>query len=195
MDAIETIQNFLNSGQQSTVWLMVGIIALSYLLEDVAIVAAAGLALEGLLSPSLALVAIFIGIATGDLGLYYLGRSGRYFRGIRYKALTNRNFRSLRTKLRKNAFISLFVIRFIPGLRTVGFTLSGFFTIPLPIFLSAVIGATALWTGLVFSTIYYLGNAAWLQASQYQWVIIPCAILLLYGANKLINKSYSREQV
>tara|TARA_Y100001960_G_scaffold73825_1_gene78532 strand:- start:188 stop:712 length:525 start_codon:yes stop_codon:yes gene_type:complete len=171
---------------------MLGIIALSYLLEDLAIVTAAGLATQALIPPQYALLTIFIGIATGDLGLYYLGKSGRYFRGVRYKALTNRHFRVLRTKLRKNAFSSLFVIRFIPGLRTVGFTLSGFFAIPLPTFLLAVISATALWTGVVFSAIYYLGTSAWLQASEYQWVIIPCAITLLLVGNRLMNKTYSR---
>lgn len=192
MGTIESIQAWLHSGEESLLWLMLGIIALSYLLEDFAIVSAAGLATQGLLPAQYALLAIFIGIATGDLGLYYLGKSGRYFRGVRYKALTNRYFRTLRTKLRHNSFSSLFIIRFIPGLRTVGFTLSGFFVIPISIFLLAVISATALWTVVVFSTIYYLGTSAWLQASEYQWVVIPCAIALLFISNRLMNKTYSR---
>jgi membrane protein DedA with SNARE-associated domain len=192
MGTIESIQAWLHSGEESLLWLMLGIIALSYLLEDLAIVSAAGLATQGLLPAQYALFAIFIGIATGDLGLYYLGKSGRYFRGVRYKALTNRYFRTLRTKLRHNSFSSLFIIRFVPGLRTVGFTLSGFFVIPISIFLLAVISATALWTGVVFSTIYYLGTSAWLQASEYQWVVIPCAIALLFFSNRLMNKTYSR---
>lgn len=192
MGTIESIQAWLHSGEESLLWLMLGIIALSYLLEDLAIVSAAGLATQGLLPAQYALLAIFIGIATGDLGLYYLGKSGRYFRGVRYRALTNRYFRTLRAKLRHNSFSSLFIIRFVPGLRTVGFTLSGFFVIPISIFLLAVISATALWTGVVFSTIYYLGTSAWLQASEYQWVVIPCAIALLFISNRLMNKTYSR---
>jgi membrane protein DedA with SNARE-associated domain len=192
MGTIESIQAWLHSGEESLLWLMLGIITLSYLLEDLAIVSAAGLATQGLLPAQYALLAIFIGIATGDLGLYYLGKSGRYFRGVRYKALTNRYFRTLRTKLRHNSFSSLFIIRFVPGLRTVGFTLSGFFVIPISIFLLAVISATALWTGVVFSTIYFLGTSAWLQASEYQWVVIPCAIALLFFSNRLMNKTYSR---
>lgn len=81
MGTVESIQTWLNSGEESLLWLMLGIIALSYLLEDLAIVSAAGLATQGLIPPQYALLAIFIGIATGDLGLYYLGKSGRYFRG------------------------------------------------------------------------------------------------------------------
>lgn len=192
MGIVESIQAWLNSGEESLLWLMLGVIALSYLLEDLAIVTAAGLATQGLISPQYALLAIFIGITTGDLGLYYLGKSGHYFRGVRYKALTNKYFRSLHTKLRQNAFSSLFVIRFIPGLRTVGFTLSGFFAIPMSTFLFAVISATAIWSGIVFSAIYYLGTSTWLQASEYQWIITSCAIALLFIGNRLVNRTYSR---
>lgn len=115
MSTVESIQAWLNTGEESLLWLMLGIIALSYLLEDLAIVTAAGLATQGLILPQYALLAIFIGIATGDLGLYYLGKSGRYFRGVRYKALTNRYFRALRTKLRQNAFSSLLSSALFPG--------------------------------------------------------------------------------
>lgn len=192
MGITESIQVFLNSGEQPVGWLMLAIIALSYLLEDLAIVTAAGLAVQKVMPPELALLAIFIGIATGDLALYYLGHSGRYFRGVRYKALTNRHFRALHHRLHKNAFMNLFIIRFIPGLRTVGFTLSGFFSVSIPVFLAAVLSATAIWTCLVFSIIYYLGSSAWLQATQYQWAVIPCAVLLLITANRLLNRTYSR---
>ncbi|MBW3697432.1 DedA family protein [Vibrio sp. T187] len=189
---VESLQTLLTTSSQSVPILFVGVILLSYLLEDLAIVSAAGLASQELMPPSLALLAIFVGIATGDLGLYYLGKYCQHFRGIRYRALTNRHFKSIRRKLHQQAFLNLFIIRFIPGLRTVGFTLSGFFSIPLKLFMSAVILATALWTCLVFSTIYYLGTSAWVQASEYQWMLIPAAILLLFSTNKLLNHTYSR---
>lgn len=195
MPLVESIQALITNSSHSPIILMMGVILLSYLLEDLAIVTSSGLAVEGLLPPSLALLAIFIGIATGDLGLYYLGKSGGYFRGIRYRALTNRNFKRLRNRFRKNAFTCLFIIRFVPGLRTVGFTLSGFFSIPIFTFLSAVIGATALWTGFVFSIIFYLGRTSWLQASEHQWLVLPFAVLLLFTVNKLINRTYLRGKV
>lgn len=47
MGTIESIQAWLHSGEESLLWLMLGIIALSYLLEDLAIVSAAGLATQG----------------------------------------------------------------------------------------------------------------------------------------------------
>ncbi|MGC9459617.1 DedA family protein [Vibrio genomosp. F10] len=192
MPMITDLQTELFSSTHSALWMFAGVILLSYLLEDLAIVSAASLAMQQLMSPSLALLAIFIGITTGDIGLYYLGKSGRYFRGVRYKALTSRHFRTLRRKLHQRTFINLFFIRFIPGMRTVGFTLSGFFAIPLPQFLLAVLTASSIWTLAVFGVIYSLGSADWLQTGVFQWLTIPVALLVLFSVNRILNKSLSR---
>lgn len=54
---------------------LAGLILLStYLLEDAAIISAALISIDGFLSPELAFLALFIGIFTGDFGLYGLGR-------------------------------------------------------------------------------------------------------------------------
>lgn len=186
------IQTFLTAGSHSLTLLFIGVILLSYLLEDVAIVTAATLALQNLMSPGLALLAIFVGIVSGDLGLYYLGQVAQCVRPLRYQALTNKHFRTVRRKLHHHTFLNLFIIRFVPGLRTVGFTLSGFFSIPLALFLCSVLTATALWTLIVFSTLYYLGSQVWQQSSPYQWIIIPIAVGLLMLTNRLLNKSFSK---
>ncbi|NNN48434.1 DedA family protein [Vibrio sp. 2-2(8)] len=186
------IQTFLTTESHSLTLLFIGVILLSYLLEDVAIVTAATLALQNLMPPGLALLAIFVGIVSGDLGLYYLGQVAQRVRPLRYQALTNKHFRTVRRKLHHHTFLNLFIIRFVPGLRTVGFTLSGFFSIPLALFLCSVLTATALWTLIVFSTLYYLGSQVWQQSSHYQWIIIPIAVGLLMLTNRLLNKSFSK---
>ncbi|OEE32603.1 DedA family protein [Vibrio ordalii] len=186
------IQTFLTAESHSLTLLFIGVILLSYLLEDVAIVTAATLALQNLMPPGLALLAIFVGIVSGDLGLYYLGQVAQRVRPLRYQALTNKHFRTVRRKLHHHTFLNLFIIRFVPGLRTVGFTLSGFFSIPLALFLCSVLTATALWTLIVFSTLYYLGSQVCQQSSPYQWIIIPIAVGLLMLTNRLLNKSFSK---
>ncbi|EKF9974593.1 DedA family protein [Vibrio cholerae] len=177
----------------SPVWLFIGIVLLSYLLEDVAIVTAAGLASQHITSLPLALMAVFVGIATGDVALYYLGRYCRYFRTVRYRLLTNPYFRLVRRRLLQRPFINLFVIRFIPGLRTVGFTLSGYVAMPLRLFLTAVLVATALWTVLVFFTVYQLGSQAWFQASEYRWWLLCLLVVLLLGFNRLLSAKVIKE--
>lgn len=193
-DWVSGLQASLSSGSLSLGVAFMAIILLSYLLEDVAIVTAAGLASQQLMSPEMALLAIFVGIATGDIALYYLGKYGRRVRMLRYRALTNKSFRFLRRRLHQGAFFNLFLIRFIPGLRTIGFTLSGFFAIPFAVFFSAVMAATALWTVCVFFVLYSVGSSAWLQVNGYQWLIVPVAIMLLWLINRVLNKSLLRGQ-
>ncbi|HAS3611896.1 TPA: DedA family protein [Vibrio cholerae] len=177
----------------SPIWLFIGIVLLSYLLEDVAIVTAAGLASQHITSLPLALMAVFVGIATGDVALYYLGRYCRYFRTVRYRLLTNPYFRQVRRRLLARPFINLFTIRFIPGLRTVGYTLSGYVALPLRLFTAAVLMATALWTVVVFFAIYQLGSQAWFQASEYRWWWLCLLVVLLLVFNRVFSAKMIKE--
>ncbi len=189
---IAELQAWLTSGNTSLTLLCVGIVLLSYLLEDLAIATAATVSVQGHLSPSLALLSIFIGIASGDVGLYLLGRYARNVRWLRYRALTHTSFNVVREKLTQRAFANLFLIRFIPGLRTIGFTLSGFFSIPLPLFMRAVLLATSLWTLVVFTLIYQLGNVVFSALAEWKWGVIPLAFVLLFLMNRFLTPSFTR---
>ena len=172
--------------------IFIGIILLSYLLEDLAIISAALAASDGLIYMPWALLAIFIGIATGDLGLYLLGKLAHRSRGLRYRLLRHKSMKIVRHKLKDHAIANIFIIRFVPGLRAVGFTLSGFFHIDFWRFMLAVIMATALWTGIVFTIIYQLGSVAWLEDSAYKWILAPLALCVLWVLNSksaVIKKS------
>ncbi len=92
-DIISYIQDGWFAPSSSSVSLFIGIILLSYLLEDLAIVTAASLSAQGTISPSLGLFAAFIGIATGDAALYLLGRASTRSRVFRYKTLTHPHLR------------------------------------------------------------------------------------------------------
>ncbi|MFY2507520.1 DedA family protein [Vibrio pectenicida] len=192
MELANQIQAWLYAGHTSIWVLFVGIILLSYLLEDLAIVTAATLAVQELMPMSAALFAIFVGIATGDLGLYFIGKSAQRVRFLRYRMFQYRRVRLINRKLHQNAFVTLFVVRFIPGLRTVGFTLSGFLDISILRFLAAVIGATSLWTVLIFGSFYHLGNVAWLKDSHIIWALIPVGLCLMWMLNKIITTTLLR---
>lgn len=163
--------------------IFVGIILLSYLLEDLAIVSAALAASDGLIIMPLALLAIFLGIASGDLALYLLGKLAHRSRWLRYRLLRHKSMKIVRRKLSSHEIANIFVIRFVPGLRSVGYTLCGFFHINLWHFFISVILATALWTALVFTVIYQLGNAAWVENSGLKWLLAPLALLVLWALN------------
>ncbi len=74
MSEVATLEAWLYQGNVPLSMLFLGVVLLSYLLEDLAIVTAATLAVEQVIPTPLALLAIFTGIATGDIGLYWLGK-------------------------------------------------------------------------------------------------------------------------
>ncbi|OAJ93515.1 DedA family protein [Vibrio bivalvicida] len=188
-----TIEAWLLQDNVPLSMLFFGIILLSYLLEDLAIVTAATLAVEQLMPTSVALMAIFVGISTGDLGLYLMGKAAQKVRFLRYRLFRYQRARSMQRKLHQQAFMTLFIVRFIPGLRTIGFTLSGFLDVPKIKFFVAVLTATGLWTALVFGSFFQLGNAQWLQDSQVSWLLIPLGLCLMLLLNKLITKTLLRD--
>lgn len=178
----------------SPVTLFFAVILLSYLLEDLAIVTASVAAAQGVMPVPLALGAIFVGIATGDIGLYALGLWARRWRILRGFLLTKPSVRMIRRKLRAHAFGNLFLIRFVPGLRFVGFCLSGFFRVGLKPFLSAVFLATALWTALIFVLVYQLGGIDWIN-HHLNWGLIPVALLLLIAVNRVAGGKLKEKAV
>lgn len=195
MELANQIQAWLYTGDSSVFALLIGIILLSYLLEDLAIVTAATLAVQEVMPMATALFAIFVGIATGDLGLYFMGKSAQRIRWLRYRMFQYQRVRLINRKLHQNALTTLFIVRFIPGLRTVGFTLSGFLGIPIMRFMVAVIGATSLWTILIFGSFYQLGNVSWLKDSHIIWALIPVGLCLMWMLNKIITTTFYKRHV
>jgi membrane protein DedA with SNARE-associated domain len=192
MSEVATLEAWLYQGNVPLSMLFLGVVLLSYLLEDLAIVTAATLAVEQVMPTPLALLAIFTGIATGDIGLYWLGKLAQKVRFFRYRLLRYQRARRVRRTLHQKAFITLFIVRFIPGLRTVGFTLSGFLDVPKMKFLIAVLSATSLWTALIFGSFFQLGSMQWLQQHQINTLLIPIGLVVMLLLNKLISKTLLR---
>ncbi|WP_343291519.1 DedA family protein [Vibrio harveyi] len=192
MSEVAALEAWLYQGNVPLSMLFLGVVLLSYLLEDLAIVTAATLAVEQVMPTPLALLAIFTGIATGDIGLYWLGKLAQKVRFFRYRLLRYQRARRVRRTLHHKAFITLFIVRFIPGLRTVGFTLSGFLDVPKMKFLIAVLSATSLWTALIFGSFFQLGSMQWLQQHQINRLLIPIGLVVMLLLNKLISKTLLR---
>lgn len=170
----------------SPLTLFFSVILLSYLFEDLAIVSASVAAAQGVLPVNVALLAIFIGIASGDLGLYLLGLWARKWRALRGFILTKRSMKFIRKKLKSDPFRLIFLIRFVPGLRFIGFCLSGFFRVSLKKFLGAILMATGIWTALMFTLVYQLGEVDWIHKNL-GWGIIPFMLILLVIFNRVVG--------
>lgn len=159
------------------------LIGLAWLWEDAALIAGALLAVDGHLSIVASLIAVFVGITSGDLGLYYLGYLARRVRFIRARILLNERSRRLQKRFRRHILWNILLIRFVPGLRTVGFTVCGLWALGLGRFLGAITLAGGIWIGVVYPIIYRLGSASWFEDSHWKWALMVFALALLIFNN------------
>lgn len=169
-------------------FLVLAIVAFAWLWEDGALIAGALLAADEFLPVTQAVIAVFVGIASGDIGLYYLGVLGRRWRALRARLLLNKKCRTLSRRFRQRTLSNIFIIRFIPGLRTVGFSLCGLWRLPFRRFVAAVCLAGAVWIAVLFSLIYVLGTRAWLQESPWKWALVGVALCLLVLNNMFTSR-------
>lgn len=171
----------------SPLQLVFAIIAFAWLWEDGALIGGALLAADQHLPVSMAMAAIFVGICSGDLALYYIGVLARRWRGLRAKLLKNRKYRSMSRRFRRRTLSNIFIIRFIPGLRTAGFTVCGLWRIPLQRFLIAICLAGVMWIGVLFTLIYFLGTSDGLINSPWKWALAGIALCLFIFNNVFSN--------
>ena len=169
-------------------WLLALLIIIgTYLLEDAAIISAALLSADGVIATELAFLALFIGIFTGDLGLYGLGRMlGKW------QWLTNWvDTRSLKKKIQRagqwleqKMIITVLSVRLVPGLRLPTYLASGYFKLPFILFCLLTGTASFFWTGLIFFGFYWFGGMFWSELSVWKWLLLPIIILIMMGAQK-----------
>lgn len=181
----------LSSNATNPLFLFFCLIVIAWLWEDATVVCGALLAADELMMIPLAVLAVFVGIFSGDLALFYLGRYARKNRKVRACLLLNPRSKRMRGKFRERTFSNILIIRFIPGLRTLGFTLCGLWKIPLRRFLLAMGMAAVLWIGLVFTLVYRAGSSEFLEHSPWKWSLIGIAFALLVFNNLWSAKSFS----
>jgi membrane protein DedA with SNARE-associated domain len=154
----------------------IAIILGTFVLEDAATVIAAMQAQAGTIPISLALVALFIGIVLGDIGLYALGRAATRLRWVD-QVLPPRRQEAVRGWLQGRVFQVVFISRFVPGLRLPTYTTCGFLGADLRAFILAAVIATSIWTSLLFGVSMRIGQilidhlGAWRWAGTFGFVV------------------------
>lgn len=156
-------------------------------LEDTTTVIVGVLAADGLLPIPLALSSLYAGIVIGDIGLYCLGRlASTHPRLAHY---VDHDFTApFRAWLETRFVLTVFSARFIPGARLPTYTASGFFRSPLSVFLLTAIGATAVWTTILFSASYWFGNltAGWMGPARWGIALGFLIALFLIGRHNVL---------
>ncbi|MGY0219834.1 DedA family protein [Endozoicomonadaceae bacterium StTr2] len=173
-------------------WMAVAIILGTYILEDLAIVSAALLCADGMLSPWVGYAALVFGIYTGDLGLYGLGKLFHQWQPRFFREKLKRPMNRLEPRLRAHMVSVVLLVRVIPGLRLPSYLGCGYFRLSFQIFNGLVLLASSIWTAAVFWLIYFLGVEFWHSSGEARWLLPIGFIVLVLGLHRLLGKVLSR---
>ena len=140
----------------------------TFILEDAATVIAATQVEAGAIRPALALVALYLGIVLGDLGLYGVGRVATLSPMINRLVSAERHAQGRRW-LADRVFRVVLVSRFIPGARLPTYTACGFLRASFSRFALAAIIATSIWTSLLFLLSLRIGRLLMDHFGAWRW--------------------------
>ena len=159
----------------------------TFVLEDAATILAAMDVQVGKLPLAIGLVSLYLGIVLGDLGLYGLGHLAARTPWARRWAPAERFTRS-REWLRGHVFAAVFVSRFVPGARLPTYTACGYFGADLRQFALAAVGATLIWTTLLFSLSLRLGHYMVEYLGAWRWAGMAGFALTVILAGRLVAR-------
>lgn len=170
-------------------WLQAGAIILcTLILEDATTILVAMAVVDGVLSPEVALLALFVGVALGDFGLYWGGRLvGRHGWARRFVHLPKLDVP--RDWLSQHAFASVMSARFLPGFRLPTYAAFGLVGVPFGRFAISVVVATLLWTTLLFGASLAFGNLFLAELGQWRWLGAILAALAVVVIGHYIARS------
>ncbi len=179
----------------SSPWaIAIAIILATFIVEDIAIIAAALLAADGMLVPSLALTSLMIGIFAGDLGLYGLGAAARS-QGWARRLIGEQRMARGHAWLSHRYISALIGARFLPGFRLTTYSTSGFLQLPfLPFAMVAAI-AGFVWTTVIFTSVFFFGLMSVETLGAWRWLIAFAFAALVVAGPRLTKHFFAMRRV
>ena len=173
------VTGLLKAAGHSVIAQAIAIVLGTFILEDAATVLAAMRVQTGGVAWWVALLALYVGIVIGDLGLYGLGALAAKLPALRRWIGEDRLERG-RAWLSGRVFRVVFISRFLPGMRLPTYTACGFLHASLSRFCLAAIVATLAWTSMLFVVslrvgqflIDHLGAWRWAGAAGFAVVLV-----------------------
>jgi membrane protein DedA with SNARE-associated domain len=186
MSLTDFLSNFTSGTPESTALLVVAIVLCTTFLEDITIVVVGVLAADGLVAPSLALISMYVGSFIADSGLFGLGALART--QPRLAQYIDHDFTApFLGWLRARFKWVILAGHFVPGLRSMTYTASGFFRFSFLSFLPrAIISSVALVT-LLFTLSYGFGSlsAKWIGPMRWGAAVLFLLALFFVGRHNL----------
>jgi membrane protein DedA with SNARE-associated domain len=174
----------------STTGLVVSLFLGTFIFEDLAAIGAGLLLAAGSISWPAAFLACFLGIWSGDAGLYALARCGGrpWFERSRFQRYSNKIAQSEIWFARRGASLLIFS-RMLPGARLPTYLAAGFLRIPWQRFVFVTGIASFIWTFLVLGLSSSLGAhlIAWFAVYRQFGIALLATMVALIIFRKLLR--------
>ena len=168
---------------QQQPWLLgLALFAATFIAEDLATIAAGVLVAQTPADPVIAVAAVILGTATGDLALYAAGRWGAgtgFGRRLRARSDVRSDVRRAESWIAGRVLALVFAARFLPGSRLPIYTASGLIAAPFAPVAAIIVLTTPLWTGGLFAIAWLAGAA---EAQHLLAAALPAGVVLAAAA-------------
>ncbi len=181
------VTGLINAAGHSLLLQALAVILGTFVLEDAATVFSALRVQEGGMPWYVALLSLYVGIVTGDLGLYGLGFLAEQIPFFRRLVGEGRLTRG-RAWLSDRVFMVVFVSRFVPGMRLPTYTACGFLGASLSRFILAAVVATLAWTSMLFLISMRVGKFLIDHLGAWRWVGAAGLVVTLMLAGRIAAK-------
>ncbi len=183
-----TLSSALAQAGGTVVLQALAVIGATFILEDATTVGTALAVQAGQIDVTVALISLYIGIALGDLGLFGLGRAAAAIPWLQRFIPPQRQDRG-REWLEQHLFKTVFAARFTPGARLPAYTACGFLRTSFRHFALAVIGATLIWTSLLFGISLRIGAFIMRYPGFWRWAGAIGFILAVVIAGQMLRRA------
>lgn len=178
----------LDTFYHTWLWHCVALFFLTFVQEDAAIVAASFATVEYGLPMSLAFSSVYLGIITGDLFIYGLGRVAQRSNWLRSKVIGPK-VDQVKVWLEKNFVWAVAVCRVTPTLLFPTYIAIGWFRMPVKRFLLVTLITSAIYTPIVFAIVTLLGDAILYKLGFWAWGIVLLVVVFVPLKKKIFSFS------
>ena len=176
--------------------LLQGILAafMTLIMEDPTTITCGLLVADGRMAFMTALLGLSIGITTGDLGLYALGRWAGPL-AFKLRLVSPKRLRRVRRWFNRNLITAVIVSRFVPGMRIPTFVGAGLFKCPFWKYLMTAIIASLMWTVFLMGLVIVIGQKVLPLLDHLKWPIaITLVAVFIFWQVKIARKQKRKDQ-
>jgi len=170
---------------------IIAIFFLTFVHEDAAIVAAGFAKVERGLPLVYAFLPVYLGIVSGDLFIYSLGRLAQTNKWLRSKIIGNK-VEKLGAWIEKNLVRILVMCRITPGLLFPTFVACGWFRIPFWRFATVSIVAGAVYSSIMLTIMILFGDLVLYKLGYRAWGLIV-AVVVIYAIRNSLKSNWSKK--